>query len=58
MSLVGEGMTNGQIAQTLWVSPHTVRKHLENAFEKLGVSNRTAAAARVFGAPRVRANGR
>jgi DNA-binding CsgD family transcriptional regulator len=58
VSLVAEGMANVQIAQRLWVSPHTVRKHLENAFEKLGVSNRTAAAARVFGAPGQRANGR
>jgi DNA-binding CsgD family transcriptional regulator len=58
VSLVAEGMANGQIAQRLWVSPHTVRKHLENAFEKLGVSNRTAAAACVFGAPGQRANGR
>jgi DNA-binding CsgD family transcriptional regulator len=58
VSLVAEGMANGQIAQRLWVSPHTVRKHLENAFEKLEVSNRTAAAARVFGAPGRRANGR
>jgi DNA-binding CsgD family transcriptional regulator len=58
VSLVAEGMANVQIAQRLWVSPHTVRKHLENAFEKLGVSNRTAAAARVLGAPGQRVNGR
>ena len=50
MSHVGSGKTNKEIARLLWVSPNTVRKHLENVFEKLGVSNRTAAASRVFGA--------
>jgi len=50
MSHVGSGKTNKEIARILWLSPNTVRKHLENVFEKLGVSNRTAAASRVFGA--------
>ncbi len=51
VSLVGEGKTNQEIAQILWLSPNTVRKHLENVYEKLEVTNRTAAAARIFGAP-------
>jgi DNA-binding CsgD family transcriptional regulator len=51
MSLVGAGKTNQEIARTLWLSPRTVGKHLENVFEKLGVTNRTAAAARLFGRP-------
>jgi DNA-binding CsgD family transcriptional regulator len=49
MSLVGAGKTNQEIARILWLSPRTVSKHLENVFEKLGVTNRTAASARLFG---------
>jgi DNA-binding CsgD family transcriptional regulator len=57
MSLVAAGKMNQEIAQLLWLSPNTVRKHLENVFEKLGVTNRTAAVARVFGTPDQRMNG-
>jgi DNA-binding CsgD family transcriptional regulator len=39
------GATNAQIGASLGISPATVRKHLENAYEKLHVSTRTAAAA-------------
>jgi DNA-binding CsgD family transcriptional regulator len=45
LDLVAEGRTNAEIAETLWVSPGTVRRHLENVFAKLGVHTRTAAAA-------------
>ncbi|MEV2192498.1 helix-turn-helix transcriptional regulator [Streptomyces phaeochromogenes] len=45
---VARGLATLQIAEQLVVSPSTVRKHLENAFAKLGVSSRTAAVARVF----------
>jgi DNA-binding CsgD family transcriptional regulator len=51
LSLVGAGKTNKEIAHELWLSPHKVRTHLENAFEKLEVTNRTAAVARAFGDP-------
>jgi DNA-binding CsgD family transcriptional regulator len=57
MSLVGAGKTNQEIARILWLSPNTVRKHLENVFEKVGVTNRTAAVARVFGTPGQQGNG-
>lgn len=44
MRWVKEGKRNGEISAILGLSPHTVRKHLENAFAKLGVETRTAAA--------------
>jgi DNA-binding CsgD family transcriptional regulator len=42
--LVGQGKSNAAIARELWITPGTVKKHLENVYEKLGVSNRAAAA--------------
>jgi DNA-binding CsgD family transcriptional regulator len=45
LSLAAGGRTNREIACLLGISPLTVRKHLENAYPKLGVGNRTAAAA-------------
>lgn len=41
---VAAGRSNVEVARELWLSPHTVRKHLENIYRKLGVSNRTEAA--------------
>ena len=49
LELVREGLTNAEIARTLWVAPGTVRRHLENAYAKLGVHTRTAAVARLRG---------
>lgn len=48
MRLVADGLTNAEIAATMHLSPHTVRTHLTNVFERLGVSTRAAAVARVF----------
>ena len=46
LELVAEGRTNAEIAATLWLSPGTVRIHLQHIYEKLDVPNRTAAVAR------------
>jgi DNA-binding CsgD family transcriptional regulator len=51
LSYLRAGHSTATIARLLWVEPSTVRKHLENAYTKLGVHNRTAALARVFGIP-------
>jgi DNA-binding NarL/FixJ family response regulator len=45
LDLVAEGRTNAEIAERLWLSLGTVRKHLDNVYAKLGVHTRTAAAA-------------
>ena len=49
LELVAQGLTNAAIAQRLWISPGTVKKHLDNVYEKLDVSSRAAATARLIG---------
>ncbi|MFY8005286.1 MAG: DNA-binding response regulator, partial [Chitinophagaceae bacterium] len=38
-----DGCNYQQIAEKLFISPHTVRKHISNIYDKLHVSNKTAA---------------
>lgn len=45
---VASGRTNAEVAIALSIAPGTVKKHLDNIYEKLGVSRRSRAAARVF----------
>ncbi|MGE3289541.1 MAG: LuxR C-terminal-related transcriptional regulator, partial [Pseudonocardia sp.] len=42
------GETNREIAQALGISPHTVRRHVEHIFTKLGVTSRAAATAHAY----------
>ncbi len=46
LRLLAQGLTNQQIAERLVISVRTVKKHVENIHGKLGVQNRTQAAAK------------
>jgi DNA-binding CsgD family transcriptional regulator len=45
--LIASGLSNKSIAAELALSPHTVRRHTENVFRKVGVTSRTALSARL-----------
>ena len=44
LELVGEGLTNAQIAKRLFLTESTIKQHLRAIYKVLGVSNRTEAA--------------
>jgi len=48
LRLVATGQTNRQIAVALVVSEHTVARHIQNIFTKLGLSSRAAATAYAY----------
>jgi DNA-binding CsgD family transcriptional regulator len=48
LRLVALGQSNHHVADALGISHRTVGKHLERGFRKLGVSDRSSAAARVW----------
>lgn len=43
LTLITEGLGNAQIAERLSISEKTVRNHVSNLFDKLGVSTRAQA---------------
>ncbi|MFL5936382.1 MAG: helix-turn-helix transcriptional regulator [Gaiellaceae bacterium] len=45
LRLVAEGLSDGDIAAQLVLSPHTVHRHVANILRKLGLHSRAAAAA-------------
>lgn len=48
LSLLAAGQANAAIAHELGISPHTVARHLERLYAKLGVQSRAAATAAAF----------
>jgi len=45
LSLLGEGLPNKVIAERMFISENTVKYHIRNILQKLGVQNRTEAVA-------------
>jgi DNA-binding NarL/FixJ family response regulator len=50
LPLLSEGMSNKAIAQRLSISENTVKYHIKNILQKLGVQNRTEAVTRAISA--------
>ena len=51
LELIALGMSNARIAQTLVISEKTAGHHVSHILSKLGVSNRTEAAAHAARVP-------
>ena len=48
LQVAGEGLTDAEIGLRLSISPRTVGRHLQSAYNKIGVNSRTAAVARAL----------
>jgi LuxR family maltose regulon positive regulatory protein len=46
LTLMASGLPNRAIAEKLFITVDTVKRHVTHVFEKLGVANRTQAVAR------------
>jgi len=46
LHLIAAGSTNREIAETLFLSPHTVKEHTSSVYRKLGARNRAEAVQR------------
>jgi two-component system response regulator DesR len=46
LNLIGEGCTNREIAERLYLSPHTVKEHTSGLYRKLSARNRAEAVQR------------
>jgi len=57
LRLVAEGLSNKAIAQALSISENTVKYHLKNILQKLGVQNRAEAVAHALRAGLLKSNG-
>ena len=42
LRLMGQGFSNRKIAQSIYISEHTVKSHVKALFKQLDVSNRTS----------------
>ena len=40
IELIAEGLTNKEIGQKLYISPHTIKSHVHNILEKLTLHSR------------------
>lgn len=49
LDLLAQGLTNKEIAEKLFITSNTVKRHLKAVFEKLDVHTRAAAAAKALG---------
>ena len=49
-----QGFSNHEIADALWISEHTVKSHLKSIFQKIGVTSRAQAIARISQEPAFR----
>jgi len=44
LAMVSQGLTNKEIAKALFISPETVKEHVQRILKKIGVADRTQAA--------------